>query len=93
MESSEELRETLVAMRREIDGLRVEATHANRLLMALDALLCVEDTNDVFASVFLALHPVFRFPMRWYSSVATTTRTPCNASSRIIPRWSTRSGW
>ncbi len=61
MESSEELREALVAMRREIDGLRTETTHANLLLKALDALLCVDGDDDLFASVFSALRPVFDF--------------------------------
>ena len=61
MQSSEELRETLVAMRREIDSLRTETTHANLLLQALDALLCVEGDDDLFASVFSALRPVFGF--------------------------------
>lgn len=61
MQSSEELRETLVAMRREIDSLRTETTHANLLLKALDALLCLEGDDDLFASVFSALRPVFEF--------------------------------
>jgi cyclic di-GMP phosphodiesterase Gmr len=61
VESSEELRETLVAMRRENDGLRIETMHANLLLKALDALLCVEDTNELFSNVFAALRPVFEF--------------------------------
>lgn len=59
MEGSEELRETLVAMRREIDILRVEATHANLLLEALDAMLDVDAEHDPFVGVFAALLPVF----------------------------------
>jgi diguanylate cyclase (GGDEF)-like protein len=59
MEGAEELREILVAMRREIDILRVEATHANLLLDALDAVLQVDDDGDPFAGVFSALLPVF----------------------------------
>ena len=39
MEGSEELREALVTLRRENDLLRVETTHANLLLKALDAVL------------------------------------------------------
>ncbi|MCW5620318.1 MAG: EAL domain-containing protein [Burkholderiales bacterium] len=61
MEGSEELRETLVAMRREIDLLRVEATHANLLLNALDSVLCVDGDADPFAGVFSALLPVFEY--------------------------------
>ncbi len=59
MEGTEELRETLVAMRREIGILRVEATHANLLLEALDAMLDVDAQDDPFAGVFTALLPVF----------------------------------
>ncbi|MGB3864347.1 MAG: EAL domain-containing protein [Xanthobacteraceae bacterium] len=59
MEDSEELRETLVAMRREMDLLRTETTHANLLLTALDTVLCVEGDDDPFAGVFVALMPVF----------------------------------
>ena len=59
MEGSEELRETIVAMRREIDALRTEATHANILLQALDAVLSVEGDDDPFVNVFTALLPVF----------------------------------
>lgn len=59
MEGSEELRETLVAMRREIGALRVEATHANLLLEALDAMLDVDAEHDPFIGVFAALLPVF----------------------------------
>ena len=34
-------------MRREIDLLRVEATHANLLLNALDSVLCVDGDASV----------------------------------------------
>lgn len=59
MEGSEELREAIVAMRREIDSLRTEATHANILLQALDAVLSVAGEADPFVNVFTALLPVF----------------------------------
>ncbi len=59
MEGSEGLRETLVAMRREIGILRVESTHANLLLEALDAMLDVDADDDPFVGVFTALLPVF----------------------------------
>ncbi len=59
MEGSEELREALVTLRRENDLLRVETTHANLLLKALDAVLCVDGGDDPFAGVFSALMPVF----------------------------------
>jgi len=59
MEGSEELREALVALRRENDLLRIETTHSNLLLKALDAVLCVDGDDDPFAGVFSALMPVF----------------------------------
>lgn len=59
MEGSEELRETIVAMRREIDVLRTENTHATLLLQALDAVLCVSGDSDPFTDVFTALLAVF----------------------------------
>ncbi|MPT47304.1 MAG: EAL domain-containing protein [Sphingobium sp.] len=59
MDGSEELRETLVAMSRENDILRTEATHANLLLHALDAMLCIDGEENPFARVFEALLPTF----------------------------------
>ncbi|MDQ6647072.1 MAG: GGDEF domain-containing protein, partial [Pseudomonadota bacterium] len=59
MDGSEELREALVQMQREIGMLRVETTHANLLLKALDAMLDVDAQDDPFAGVFSALLPVF----------------------------------
>ena len=61
MEGSEELREALVTLRRESDLLRVETTHANLLLKALDAVLCVDGDDDPFVGVFSALMPVFEY--------------------------------
>ncbi len=46
-------------MRRELDFLRTEATHANLLLSALNAVLCVDGEDDPFDGVFSALMPVF----------------------------------
>ena len=60
MESSEELRETLIGMQREIDRLRTASTHATLLIDALEALLFDSD-GDPFSSVFVALRPVFDF--------------------------------
>lgn len=59
MEGSEELREALVTLSRENDLLRIETIHANLLLKALDAVLCVDGDDDPFAGVFSALIPVF----------------------------------
>lgn len=59
MEDSEELREAVLTLRREVDLLRTETTHANLLLAALDAMLCVDGDTDPFAGVFSALMPEF----------------------------------
>lgn len=59
MQDSEELREAVLTLRRENDLLRTETTHANLLLAALDAVLCVDGDTDPFAGVFSALMPVF----------------------------------
>ncbi|KKC37262.1 diguanylate cyclase [Devosia epidermidihirudinis] len=59
MEGNEELRETLVGMRQELDSLRTEAAHATLLLQALDTLLVVKENDDPFTGVFGALLPVF----------------------------------
>ncbi len=59
--SSEQLRETLVALKRENDHLRTEAAHATLLLQALESLLCVEAVDDPFAAVFASLQTVFDF--------------------------------
>ncbi|ESR22875.1 putative bifunctional diguanylate cyclase/phosphodiesterase [Lutibaculum baratangense] len=60
MGSSEELRETLVAMERQIDRLRTDNAHATLLIDALEALLC-EEEGEHFAGVFGALRDVFAF--------------------------------
>lgn len=61
MQDSEELREALVNMRRELDILRIETAHANLLLAALDALLSANGDDDPFKGVFAALMPVFEY--------------------------------
>ncbi|MFT3758917.1 putative bifunctional diguanylate cyclase/phosphodiesterase [Thauera sp.] len=60
-EDSEGLRETLVDMRRELDILRIETTHAKLLLNALEAMLGANGDDDPFDGVFAALMPVFEF--------------------------------
>jgi diguanylate cyclase (GGDEF)-like protein len=61
MSSSEELRETLVALRCDNERLRTETAHASLLLQALDSLLQVELGDDPFARVFHSLSMVFDF--------------------------------
>ncbi|WP_337172346.1 EAL domain-containing protein [Gemmatimonas aurantiaca] len=92
MEGSEELRETIVGMRREIDALRMENTHANLLLQALDAVLCVTGDADPFANVFSALLPVFDAS---HAIVLVEDATPrdalhcvaANADALVDSRW------
>jgi diguanylate cyclase (GGDEF)-like protein len=59
MKKSEELRETILSMRYELDALRQELDHANTLLKALDALLMIPDKDDPFVEVFKVLTPTF----------------------------------
>lgn len=59
MADSEELRETIALMKRELDTLRQDAVHSRTLLDALDSLLTVGDKDDPFASVFEVLLPMF----------------------------------
>ena len=59
MQDTEKLRETIVSMRREIDSLRTENSHAQLLLSALDAMWCTGSAGDLFAGVFAAVVPVF----------------------------------
>ncbi|MBS0589888.1 MAG: EAL domain-containing protein [Proteobacteria bacterium] len=59
MDDSEELRETLVVMRQQVEQLRTEATHANLLLSALDAMLETDAGDDPFTPVFAILTPIF----------------------------------
>ncbi|MCB1675698.1 MAG: EAL domain-containing protein [Halioglobus sp.] len=84
MEGSEELRETLVSMRREIGLLRTEATHANLLLEALDAMLNVNGEEDPFVGVFSALLPVFdcEHAIVLIENTADRDRLKCIASNR-----------
>src|SRR5262245_7709268 len=61
VDSSEELRGTLVELRRERDLLMLERVHAQQLLDALDSLLTVGSDDDPFRRVFAALRKVVSF--------------------------------
>ncbi len=61
IESTEELREALLALHREHEALRRTGAHAQQLLDALDALVNVELDDDPFARVFTSLRKVFTF--------------------------------
>jgi hypothetical protein len=92
MEGSEELREMIVAMRRENDALRLETTHANLLLTALDTLLSVARDADPFAGVFDALLPVFHGTHAVVLTEKGEDAGRLNASHRTMRRWSARRG-
>jgi len=60
-ESSEALRENLLALRREYAALQESSSHAQQLLDALEVLLAIQSDGDPFAAVFTVLRKVFVF--------------------------------
>jgi c-di-GMP phosphodiesterase Gmr len=60
-DSTEELREALLATSRERDALMLASSHAQHLLQALESLLSVGAEDDPFERVFAALRKVFTF--------------------------------
>ena len=75
----EELRETLIAVSRELDLLRTEARHANLLLGALDSMLVVDRHEDPFAGVFAAVHSIFG-----YSHALALVETSSSSSPGLL---------
>jgi c-di-GMP phosphodiesterase Gmr len=61
IESTEDLREALFALRREHGALSKNSSQAQLLLDALDSLLGLELNDDPFARVFASLRKVFTF--------------------------------
>ncbi|MGQ7844020.1 putative bifunctional diguanylate cyclase/phosphodiesterase [Granulosicoccus sp. 3-233] len=61
IESAEELREALLALRHEHDALRESNSQGQQLLDALDSLLDLDVNDDPFARVFASLRKVFTF--------------------------------
>ncbi|MCW5624126.1 MAG: EAL domain-containing protein [Burkholderiales bacterium] len=61
IESAEELREALLALRREHDGLLQTSAQTQLLLDALESLLGVELEDDPFARMFTSLRKLFAF--------------------------------
>ncbi len=61
IESTEALREALLALRREHDALTQSSAQAQQLLDALESLLALDSSEDPFAGVFASLHKVFSF--------------------------------
>lgn len=60
MESTEELRDALLALERENSRLQIESDRSRLLINAVERLL-VHDASDPFASIFPALHKAFDF--------------------------------
>jgi hypothetical protein len=67
MQSSEELRETVVSLSSANDHLRTEVVQANLLLRVLESLLQVGVDDDPFSSVFDSLKASSRSSRRWCS--------------------------
>ncbi|MFT3718963.1 putative bifunctional diguanylate cyclase/phosphodiesterase [Pseudorhodoferax sp.] len=61
LESTEELREALLSLRRRHDALQRSSAQAQQLLDALESLLSLGVDDDPFARVFASLHLVFTF--------------------------------
>lgn len=61
IESTEALREALLALRREHDVLKQTSAQAQQLLDALESLLGLDLEDDPFARVFASLRKVFSF--------------------------------
>jgi cyclic di-GMP phosphodiesterase Gmr len=61
LESPEELREVILAQRRDLDTLRRETADVALLTDALDALLQIDGDEDPFTGVFAILDRVFSF--------------------------------
>jgi signal transduction histidine kinase len=80
MESSEKLRETLIALQRENERLRTETEHAGLLLSALESLLRIDLDNDPFACVFESLRTVFQFEQVMVLAERSNGRLLCIAA-------------
>jgi diguanylate cyclase (GGDEF)-like protein/PAS domain S-box-containing protein len=61
IESAEELRETLLVLRREYDAIVAAADQSQHLLDALESLLTIDPSEDPFPQVFDALRRAFTF--------------------------------
>lgn len=94
MNSTEELREALVTLQRENERLRVETTHAQRLLAGLEHLLGVATDEDPFVEVFASLHSVFTFEEAMVLAESGDERLECivgEPSSLVGLSWHTGS--
>jgi diguanylate cyclase (GGDEF)-like protein/PAS domain S-box-containing protein len=80
MYSFEQLREMLIALKRENEHLRTEAVHATLLLRALESLLNIEREDDPFSAVFTALQTVFDFEQALVLAQGHGERLDCIAA-------------
>lgn len=60
-ESNEALREALLSLQQEYEGLKRNRVHVEQLLDALESLLVVREGEDPFTSVFSSLRKIFQF--------------------------------
>jgi signal transduction histidine kinase len=77
IETTESLREKLLALQRENDRLRDETTHANLLVRSLESLLRIEVDDDPFSSVFQSLHHLFNFDQALVLTEASPDQLEC----------------
>lgn len=82
LESAEELREALLALRRRHEALGRSAAHAQHLLDALESLLGLGEDEDPFERVFSSLHLVFTFSQAML--LAEAAPIPANAPEQPL---------
>ena len=90
LNSTEELREALLAAGRERDALMLAHAHAQHLLTALESLLRVNARDDPFERVFAALHQVFTFSHSMMLADSGETALECIVgfpTSLVGSRW------
>jgi signal transduction histidine kinase len=77
IETSEGLREKLLALQSENHRLRGENEQANLLVQSLESLLRTEPGGDPFASVFQSLHHLFDFEQALLLCESSSTDLEC----------------
>ncbi|MEO8623684.1 MAG: EAL domain-containing protein [bacterium] len=90
IESPEELRETLLVLRREHDALTIAADQSQHLLDALESLLSIDPSDDPFAQVFDALRKAFTFSQALMLAETTDDDLECivaEPATLVHSRW------
>jgi diguanylate cyclase (GGDEF)-like protein/PAS domain S-box-containing protein len=90
IESPEELRETLLVLRREHDALAIAAGQSQHLLDALESLLTNDPSEDPFARVFAALRKAFTFSQALMLAETSADDLECIVAEPAMPA---RSRW